>query len=104
MKHWLLPHPHCKVWEQFLAYIPILHNLKIKTDNIPKPLKSTKGRGGKKSGKGKQKSQQQPQPPPPPEEEEHHEEKNNYYHNENYKVEVENPTRLPTQRKGPAKQ
>ena len=33
-------------------------------DNIPKPFKSTKGRGGKKSGKGKQKSQQQPQPPP----------------------------------------
>ena len=35
-------------------------------DNIPKPFKSTKCRGGKKSGKGKQKSQQQPQPPPPP--------------------------------------
>ena len=44
-------------------------------DNIPEPFKSTKGRGGKKSGKGKQKSQQQPQPPPPPpEEEEHYEE------------------------------
>ena len=52
------------------------------SDNIPKPFKSTKGRGGKKSGKGKQKSQQQPQPPPPPpEEEEHYEETNNYYHN-----------------------
>ena len=25
------------------------------SDNIPKPFKSTKGRGGKKSGKGKQK-------------------------------------------------
>ena len=42
------------------------------SDNIPKPLKSTKGRGGKKSSKGKQKSQQQPQPPPPPPEEEEH--------------------------------
>ena len=52
-------------------------------DNIPKPFKSTKGRGGKKSGKGKQKSQQQPQPPPP-EEKEQYEETNNYYHNENY--------------------
>ena len=48
--------------------------------------KSTKGREGKKSGKGKQKCQQQPQPSPPsPEEEEHYEEKNNYYHNENYR-------------------
>ena len=56
------------------------------SDNIPKLFKSTKGRGGKKSGKGKQKSQQQPQPPPPPqEEEEHYEEINNYYHNENYR-------------------
>ena len=55
-------------------------------DNIPKPFKSTKGRGGKKSCEGKQKSQQQPQPPPhPPEEEEHYEETNNYYHNENYR-------------------
>ena len=44
------------------------------SDNIPKPFKSTKGRGGKKSGKGKQKSQQQPQPPPPPPEEEEHNE------------------------------
>ena len=35
-------------------------------NNIPKPFKSTKGRGGKKSGKGKQKPQQQPQPPPLP--------------------------------------
>ena len=53
--------------------------------NIPKPSKSTKGRGGKKSGKGKQKSQQEPQSPPTPlEEEEHYEETNNYYHNENY--------------------
>ena len=34
--------------------------------SILKPFKSTKGRGGKKSGKGKQKSQQQPQLPPPP--------------------------------------
>ena len=54
--------------------------------NIPKPFKSTKDRGGNKSGKGKQKSQQQPQPPPPPpKEEEQHEETNNYYHNENYR-------------------
>ena len=36
------------------------------SDNIPKPFKSTKGRGGKKSDKGKQKSQQQLQPPPLP--------------------------------------
>ena len=53
--------------------------------NIPKPFKSTKSRGGKKLGKGKQKPQQQPQPPPSPEEEEHYEETNNYYHNENYR-------------------
>ena len=53
-------------------------------DNIPKPFKNTKGRGGKNSGKGKQKSQQQPQSPPP-EEEEQYEETNNYYHNENYR-------------------
>ena len=65
------------------------HNAQLKdedSDNIPKPFKSTKDRGGKKSGKGKQKSQQQPQPPPPPlEEEEQYEETNNYYHNENYR-------------------
>ena len=54
-------------------------------DNIPKPFKSTKCRGGKKSGKGKSKPQQQPQPPPPHPEEEHYEETNNYYHNENYR-------------------
>ena len=55
-------------------------------DNIPKPFKSTKVRGGKKLGKGKQKSQQKPQPsPPPPEEEEQYKETNNYYHNENYR-------------------
>ena len=43
-------------------------------DNIPKPFKSTKSRGGQKSGKGKSKPQQQPQPPPPLlEEEEHYE-------------------------------
>ena len=55
-------------------------------DNIPEPFKSTKGRGGKKSGKGKQKSQHQPQPPPPPpEEKEQYEETNNYYHNESYR-------------------
>ena len=56
------------------------------SDNIPKPFKSTKGRGGKKPGKGKQKSQQQLQPPSsPPEEEEHYDETNNYYHNKNYR-------------------
>ena len=55
------------------------------SDNILEPFKSTKGRGEKKSGKGKQKSQQQPQPPPPPPEEEHNEEANNYYHNKNYR-------------------
>ena len=67
-------------------YLHIAQSLDQDSDNIPKPFKSTKGRGGKKSGKGKQKSQQQPQPPPlPPEEEEHYEERNNYYHNENYR-------------------
>ena len=56
------------------------------SENIPEPFKSTNCRGGKKSGKGKQKYQQQPQPPPPPpEEQEHYEEINNYYHNENYR-------------------
>ena len=56
------------------------------SDSIPKQFKSTKGKGGKKSGKGKSKPQQQPQPPlPPPEEEEPNEETNNYYHNENYR-------------------
>ena len=56
------------------------------SDNIPKPFKSTKGKGGKKAGKGKSKPQQQPQPPSsPPEEEEQYEETNNYYHNENYR-------------------
>ena len=49
------------------------------SNSIPKPFKSTKGKGGKKSG-GKVKPQQQPQPPPPPpEEEEPYEEINNYY-------------------------
>ena len=52
------------------------------SDTIPKPFKSTKGRGGKKSSKGKQKTQPSPLPP---EVEEHYEEKNNYYHNENNK-------------------
>ena len=56
------------------------------SDSIPKPFKSTKCKGGKKSGKGKSKPQQQPQsPPPPPEEEEQYEETNNYYHNKNYR-------------------
>ena len=53
--------------------------------SLPKPFKSTRGRGGKK-GKGKSKPQQQSQPPPPPpEQEEQYENVNNYYHNENYK-------------------
>ena len=56
------------------------------SDSIPKLFKSAKGKGGKKSGKGKSKPQQQPQPPPsPPEEEEWYEETNNYYQNENYR-------------------
>ena len=55
-------------------------------DNIPKPFISTKGRGGKKSGKGKQKSQEQQQPPPPPsKEEEQYEDTNDKYHNKNYR-------------------
>ena len=52
--------------------------------NIPKPFKSTRGTGRKKSGKGKSKSQQ-PQPPPLPKQEEQYEEVDNYYHNENYR-------------------
>ena len=56
------------------------------SNSIPKPFKGTKGKGGKKSGRGKLKPQQQPQPPPPPpEEEEPYKEINNYYHNENYR-------------------
>ena len=56
------------------------------SENVPKPFRSAKSRGGKKSGKDKSKPQQQPQPPPPPpEEEEHYAETNNYYHNENYR-------------------
>ena len=53
--------------------------------SLPKPFKSARGRGGKKS-KGKVKLQQQPPPPfPPPEQEEQYEDANNYYHNENYR-------------------
>ena len=56
------------------------------SNSIPKLFKSTKGKGGKKSGRSKSKPQQQPQPPPPPpEEEEPYEEINIYYHNENYR-------------------
>ena len=51
-------------------------------NNIPKPFKSTKTKGGKKLGKGKPK-EQQPQPPPPSQYEEQYEDTNNYYHNEN---------------------
>ena len=50
-------------------------------DSIPKLFKSTKGKGGKKSGRGKSKPQQQPQLLPSSPEEEI----NNYYHNENYR-------------------
>ena len=46
-------------------YSHIVESQDQDSDNIPKPFKSTKGRGGQKSGKGKQKSQQQPQPTPP---------------------------------------
>ena len=46
-------------------YLHIAQSQDQDTDNISKPFKSTQGRGGKKSGKGKQKSL-----PPPPEEEE----------------------------------
>ena len=51
--------------------------------SLPKPFKSARGHGGKKS-KGKAKPQQQP-PPPPPEQEEQYKDANNYYHNENYR-------------------
>ena len=58
-------------------------------NEIPKPFKSTKGRDGKKSGKGKQKQQQhlqQQQPPPHLQEEEikQYDETGNYHHNDNY--------------------
>ena len=67
-------------------YLHIAQSQDQDSDYIPKPFQSTKGRGGKKSGKSKQKYQQQLQPtPPPPDEEEHYEETNNYYHNENYR-------------------
>ena len=46
-------------------YSHIVQSQDQDSKNIPKLFKSTKGRGGKKSGKDKQKSQQQPQPPPP---------------------------------------
>ena len=53
--------------------------------SIPKPFKSARDHGGKKS-KGKTKPQQQPQPPPlSPGQEEQYEDGNNYYHNENYR-------------------
>ena len=67
-------------------YLHIAQSQDQDSDNIAKLFKSTKGKGGKKSGKGKSKPQQQPQPPsPPPEEEEQYKETNNYYHNENYR-------------------
>ena len=48
------------------SYSHIAQSQDQDSDNIPKPFKSTKGRGGKKSDNRKQKSQQQPQPPPSP--------------------------------------
>ena len=64
-------------------------------NDIPKTIKSTKGRGSKKFRKGKQKQQQQQQlqqqqhqqlPPPSQEEEmEQYDETGNYYHNDNYR-------------------
>ena len=41
-------------------YSHIVQSQDQDSDNIPKPFKSTKSRGGKKSGKGKSKPQQQP--------------------------------------------
>ena len=71
--------------------VPSLYSHKAQSQDqdsasIPKPFKSTRGKGGKKSGKDKSKSQQQSQPPlPPPEQEEQYEEVNNYYQNKNYR-------------------
>ena len=48
--------------------------------SLPKPFKSTRGRGGKKSDK-----QQSQPPPPPPEQEEQYKDVNKYYHNKNYR-------------------
>ena len=67
--------------------VPSLHSHIVQSDDhdsneIPKPFKSTRGKGGKKLGKSKQKSQL---PPPLEKQEETFEEANNYYHNENYK-------------------
>ena len=78
------------------AAVPSLYSHIAQSDahnanDIPEPFKSTKGRGGKKSGKGKQKQQQQQQPqqqPPPPaqeEEIEQYDETSYYYHNDNYR-------------------
>ena len=68
------------------SYSHIAQSQDQDSDNIPKLFKSTKGKGGKKSGKGKSKPHQQPQPPPPPpEEEEQYEETNICYLNENYR-------------------
>ena len=66
-------------------YSHIVQSQDQNSASIPKPFKSARGHGGKKS-KGKAKQQQQPQPPPPPEQEEQNEDGNNYYHNENYRA------------------
>ena len=73
---------------------PVTASTSMQAAAVPKPFKSTKGRGGKKSVKGKQKQQQQQQqqqpqqqkPPPPPIEKEieQYDETGNYYHNDNY--------------------
>ena len=55
-------------------------------ENIPKPFKSTKDRGEKKSGKvNKNLNSNLNHLPHPAEPEEQYEEANNYYHNENYR-------------------
>ena len=63
-------------------YSHIAQSDDIDFNEIPKPFKNTRGRGGKKLGKSKQKAQ----PPSLPEQQEEiYEEANNYYHNENYR-------------------
>ena len=64
-------------------YSHIEHTQDQDSVSLPKPFKSTRGRGGKK-GKSKPQQQSQP-PPPPPEQEDQYEDVNNYYHNENYR-------------------
>ena len=68
------------------AAVPSLYSHIAQSDDhdandIPKPFKSSKGRGGKKSGKGKQKQHQQQQQQP---QQQQYDETSNYYHNDNY--------------------